>query len=109
MARRKKTDDQPDDSNDQHADAASDDTFGLPEIEYEPINREPADDPEPEPEPTPTPTPAAETHHSQYTEKEPVTNRSMERDDIRQTEYSSTYYDEDEGGSPWPKILGITF
>ena len=31
----------------------------------------------------------------------------MERDEVRQTEYTSTYYDEDENNSPWPKILGI--
>jgi hypothetical protein len=32
----------------------------------------------------------------------------MERDEVRQNEYTSTYYnDEDEGNSPWPKILGI--
>ena len=33
----------------------------------------------------------------------------MERDEVRQTEYTSTYYDEDEGDSPWPKILGVIF
>lgn len=102
MARRKNPEDQPDESNDLNA--GSDDTFGLPEIEYEPINREttsppPADVPEPEPQQT----------HSHYTEEQPVTNSNMERDDVRQTEYNTTYYDEDEGGSPWPKILGIVF
>lgn len=101
MARRKKTDDQADDTNDQ---TGSDDTFGLPEIEYEPINREatpPPDVREPEPE--------QQTQQAHYTEEQPETNRPMERDDVRQTEYNTTYYEEDEGGSPWPKILGIVF
>jgi len=102
MARRKKTEDQPDEHNDPNAE--SDDTFGLPEIEYEPINREttpPQDVPELEPK--------QETSHSQYTEDQPVTNRTMERDDVRHNEYRTAYYEEDEGGSPWPKIIGIAF
>lgn len=104
MARRKKPEDQPDENADQNA--GNDDTFGLPEIEYEPINREatPAPDArEPEPqEQTPPPQP-----QSRYTEEQPVTNTPMERDEVRQNEYNTTYYDEDEGNSPWPKILGI--
>ena len=32
----------------------------------------------------------------------------MEREDVRQNEYTNTYYDDDEErNSPWPKILGI--
>ncbi len=94
MAKRKKPEDQPDDTNDQNA--GSDDTFGLPEIEYEPIDREtpPAEEPR------------EETYESQYTEEQPTTNLDMERDDVRHDEYNTTYY-EDEGGSPWPKILLI--
>jgi hypothetical protein len=104
MARRKKPEDQPDENTDQNA--GNDDTFGLPEIEYEPINREatPAPDvrdSEPQEE---TPPPQSQ---SRYTEDQPVTNTPMERDEVRQTEYNTTYYDEDEGNSPWPKILGI--
>lgn len=93
MAKKKKPEDQPDDINDQQS--GSDDTFGLPEIEYEPIDRE-------------TTTPAEElreeTYQSQYTEEQPITNSHMERDDVRHDEYTTSYYEE-EGGSPWPKIL----
>ncbi len=102
MARRKKTDDQPDENADQNA--GNDDTFGLPEIEYEPINRDTTPPPE---ERTPEP---EETHQSEYTEEQPITHTTMERDEVRQNEYNTTYYnDEDEGNSPWPKILGIVF
>lgn len=97
MARRKKPEDQPDDINDQSA--GNDDTFGLPEIEYEPINRESAPAPEvhtPEPEP----------QQPEHNEAQPVTNTPMERDEVRQSEYDSNYYEEEEN-SPWPKILGI--
>lgn len=104
MARRKKTDDQNDENADQNA--GNDDTFGLPEIEYEPINREttstrdvpPAEEPQ------------EDIRKPEYTEEQPITNTHMERDEVRQTEYTSTYYeDDDEGNSPWPKILGIAF
>lgn len=102
MARRKKPEDEPDETNDQNA--GNDDTFGLPEIEYEPINREnpPAEHVRP-----PEPEPAEPIQQPVYTEEQPVTNTPMERDEVRQPEYDSTYYDEDEGNSPWPKILGI--
>lgn len=101
MARRKKPEDQPDEQNDQNA--GNDDTFGLPEIEYQPINR----DTTPPPLDAPSPEPQEPINQSQYTEEQPVTNTPMERDEVRQTEYTSTYYDEDENNSPWPKILGI--
>jgi hypothetical protein len=100
MARRKKPEDQPDENTDQNA--GNDDTFGLPEIEYQPINRETT----PPPQDVRTPEPQEEPNQPQYTEQ-PVTNTPMERDEVRQTEYNTTYYDEDEGNSPWPKILGI--
>jgi len=101
MARRKTPDDQPEENNDPNT-GNDDDTFGLPEIEYEPINREtpPATD-------VPPPETQEQINQPQYTEEQPVTNTPMERDEVRQNEYSSTYYDEDEGNSPWPKILGI--
>ncbi len=101
MARRKKPEDQPDENTDQNA--GNDDTFGLPEIEYQPINR----DTTPPPQDAPAPEPQEPINQSQYTEEQPVTNTPMERDEVRQTEYTSTYYDEDENNSPWPKILGI--
>lgn len=92
MARRNKQDEDPspDDQNNN-----SDDTFGLPEIEYEPLQRdEPA-----------APEPRAAT---QPAYQQPETHKEMEREEVPQNEYNTTYYsDEDEGGSPWPKILGI--
>ena len=99
MARKKKPEDQPDD-NDQNA--GNDDTFGLPEIEYQPLNRETT--PEPETRASETP----ESHQPEYTEEQPITHTTMEREEVRQNEYTSTYYDdEDDNNSPWPKILGI--
>lgn len=101
MARRKKPEDQPDENPDQNA--GNDDTFGLPEIEYQPINRETT----PPPPDVPTPAASEQTDQAHYTAEKPVTNTPMERDEVRKTEYTSTYYDEDEGNSPWPKLLGI--
>ena len=101
MARRKKPEDQPEESNDQNT--GNDDTFGLPEIEYQPINRETTPPPD-----VRTPEPEPEVNQPEYTEEQPVTHNTMERNEARQNEYSSTYYnDDDEGNSPWPKILGI--
>ena len=109
MARKKKPEDQPEEHSD--ANAANDDTFGLPEIEYQPINRDvPADrDTTPPPVETHTPPePEEQKSQSQYTEEQPITDTPMEREEVHQTEYNTTYYnEEDEGNSPWPKILGI--
>ena len=100
MARKKKSDDPSDENPEQNG--GNDDTFGLPEIEYEPISRESNPEPEvraPEPEP--------ESSQSRYTEEKPVTDTPMERDEVQQNEHNAPYYDEDESSSPWPKILGI--
>lgn len=108
MARKKKPEDQPEETPDQNA--ANDDTFGLPEIEYQPINRDVPADRETTPPPVEaqtTPEPEEQRPQSQYTEEQPITNTPMEREEVHQTEYNTTYYDEDEGRSPWPKILGI--
>jgi hypothetical protein len=102
--RRKLNEDQPQDNNDNINDS-SDDTFGLPEIEYEPLKREeerPAaeadqvsseqhtysrqEDPQPEPEPI-------EHHISNYPPEE-------ER-------YVPDYSEPEQSSSAWPKILGI--
>lgn len=111
MARKKKPDDRPEENPEQQA--GNDDTFGLPDIEYEPIDRtapketRPPDPREPEPRPEYTAEPQGEhvnDSQPEYREEPPITHTSMERE---QTEYTATYYDEDEGNSPWPKILGI--
>lgn len=103
MARKKKSEEEPEENNELNG--GNDDTFGLPEIEYEPLNRESAsDEKREEEEPAPAPEPRAA-----YTQPEPETNANyMDRDDIRHSEYNETYYEEEEG-SQWPKILGIVF
>ena len=108
MARKKKPEDEPEENSD--ANTGNDDTFGLPEIEYQPINRDTPVNRDTTPPPdvaTPEPEPAKAQSESQYTEEQPLTNTPMEREEVRQTEYNTTYYEEDEGNSPWPKILGI--
>lgn len=105
MARRKKQpEDQPQENADQNS--GSDDTFGLPEIEYDPINREPTSAPDVD---LNRPEPQAEVNQPEHTKEQPVTHTTMERDEVKQNENPSSYYnnDDDEGNSPWPKILGI--
>ncbi len=94
MARRKKQDEESTENVNQN----SDDTFGLPEIEYEPLNRE---------ETSRTTTTTTESY-SQPASSEPVTPTRMENEEV-QNEYNQTaYYNNDEEeGSMWPKILGI--
>jgi hypothetical protein len=93
MARRKKQDEDPSQEN---VNNNSDDTFGLPEIEYQPLQRE-----------EPAQTESEYTSHD--TAEENVNRSEMEREEVRQSEYNPAYYnnDEEEGNSPWPKILGI--
>ena len=108
MARKKKPEDQPEEHSDQNA--ANDDTFGLPEIEYQPINRDAPADRETTPPPVEAqalPEQEEQKPQSHYTEEQPINHTPMEREEVHQTEYNTTYYDEDEGNSPWPKILGI--
>lgn len=91
MARKKKQDeDEPQDNANN-----GDETFGLPEIEYQPLKREE--------------TPASETTSStSQTSQHNENPIPMERDENPRNEDTSSYYvDEDEGNSPWPKILGI--
>jgi len=104
MARKKKQpEDQPPEDADQNT--GSDDTFGLPEIEYEPIARESTPAPDVR---VSSPEPEAEANPPEYIEEQPVTNTTMERDEGPHNEYTSSYYNnDDEGNSPWPKILGI--
>lgn len=96
MARRKKQneEDQPKENTEN-----PDDTFGLPEIEYEPLKRED--------------TPKAETSEEPVadtpSENPTQSHTPMEREETPQNEYntSSYYNNEDDDSSPWPKILGI--
>jgi hypothetical protein len=96
MARRKKQDENLSSENENQ----NDDTFGLPEIEYQPLNREETPD---------TTTTTTETYY-QSTSNTTETPKEMEQEEVRQDpQYNSNaYYDnDDDGGSPWPKILGI--
>jgi hypothetical protein len=93
MARRKKSNDDPDqpDNNAEN----SDDTFGLPEIEYEPLKRD-------ETVQTETTTSTGHTYRDEAAQQ-PV----YERDEVH-NEYNTTYNnDDDDESSPWPKILGV--
>lgn len=85
MARKKNTDDQ---SPDNTPDNNNDETFGLPEIEYQPINRDET------------------THSTTETTSNMDPNQNQSYHNEPQRDYVPEYEDEDEG-SPWPKILGI--
>jgi hypothetical protein len=126
MARKKK---QPTDEPQENLDN-SDDTFGLPEVDYQPLKRdEPkAEEPPPSEEPpvseekvvvinetnqvTPEPAPA-ETSNFQYTSQEPTeTSREMfePKDHVEEHHtYQPTYNYEEERPSVWPKVLGFLF
>jgi hypothetical protein len=95
MARKRNQDEDPSDEN---VNNTNDDTFGLPEIEYEPLKREE--------------TPKTSPESASYTTSQPnQTAREMEREDIQNNEYNSNtntnYYEDEDSNSPWPKILGI--
>jgi cytoskeletal protein RodZ len=105
MARKKKlNEDQPQ----ENINDSSDDTFGLPEIEYEPLKRE-EEKPEPEPEPVSSYTETTETVETTTTEEiRTDTAREQPREEIFQGEEERYIpYEEEESSSVWPKILGI--
>jgi hypothetical protein len=92
MARRKKQDEDQSQENINN----SDETFGLPEIEYQPLQREES------------PKTTASEYTSQTTSQETVTHTEMEREEVQSNDDNTNYYtNDDDGGSPWPKILGI--
>jgi len=99
MAKRKKTDEnQPANENQ----ASSDDTFGLPEINYEPIRKdEPASEPEPTPEPGPEPTPEPVAQYEE-TSSEPAY-----ADEPTPIESEYRYEPVQESSPLWPKVLAI--
>jgi hypothetical protein len=91
MARRKKNDD---DQSPDNSPENNDETFGLPEVEYQPLNREEAQA---------QPTPAAET-------EQPGTSYQSERTtyNTQETQQEYVYQDDDDyDSSPWPKIIAI--
>jgi hypothetical protein len=109
MARRKKqNEDLPQENLD-----SSDDTFGLPEIEYEPLRREePAYEEVPEeptspPEEPPVEQPFAqeETYDDLPSEQELPKEEFAEDNQFYEPQYSYTY--QDEKPAMWPRVLGI--
>jgi len=97
MARRKKTTDEQVPENTDN----TDDTFGLPEVDYEPLKRDEPSEPEavaPEPEPiAPEPEPLPE---SDLQEQAPR-YESFEQQQFNEPEY------EEEKPPVWPKVLGV--
>jgi hypothetical protein len=93
MARRKKQNEEQSSENTEN----TDDTFGLPEIEYEPLKREEAQETR-QPEETTEP----------IAQEEPV-KTVYEREEVHH-EYNTTYDNDlmdEERPSIWPKIIGI--
>jgi hypothetical protein len=105
MARRKKqNEDQPQENLDN-----ADDTFGLPEIEYEPLKRDtPAD------ENTSNESSEVQSEPAPYTSDEPVAEikeeeqpkeEFVEENQFYEPSYSYSY--QDEKPAIWPKVLGV--
>ncbi len=104
MARRKKPTEDEINENLNQQNEASDDTFGLPEIEYKPIDRVE--------ETTTTVTETTTVYESNQSQEEPV----QEEQTIAEEQLVETndqppvveyVYDEDEPAPVWPKVLGI--
>jgi hypothetical protein len=89
MARKKNVNDDPDQPENPEN---GDDTFGLPEIEYEPLKRD-----------EPVQTERTTTERTTY--NEPSERTAYGREQVH-NEYTDTY-DDDEGSSPWPKIFAV--
>src|SRR5688572_10863109 len=98
MARKKKTDEDESTNENLGNQNDSDDTFGLPEIEYKPLNRdEESPTSSSEIQPVETTQPETSSFNSNYE----TVQKPMEQ----QPEYA---YDPEEESTPvWPKVLGI--
>jgi hypothetical protein len=106
MARRKKQNVDPPQENPENAD----DTFGLPEIEYEPLKRDtPAEEkkiediPEVQPEPPPY---IAEEPVAEKKQQDQPKQEFVEENQFYQPSYSYTSHRE-EKPAIWPKVLGV--
>jgi hypothetical protein len=105
MARRKKqNEDQPQENLDN-----ADDTFGLPEIEYEPLKRD-----TPTEEDTSNESSEVQSEPAPYTSEEPVAEikeeeqpkeEFVEENQFYEPSYSYSY--QDEKPAIWPKVLGV--
>jgi hypothetical protein len=111
MARKKKQNEDSQENTD-NINESSDDTFGLPEIEYEPLKREEEQPSNVQPEPEPqvysqesTPEPEATYSSSEEIRDEP---QEASHEEIFQGEEERFIsFEEEEPPSIWPKILGI--
>jgi len=95
MARRKKqNEDQSAEDND-NLNNESDDSFGLPEVEYEPLKR---DEPQ-----------SSTTEESSYQESSEQTSEEtvQEEEVIEEPQYRPVYDEEEEKPSVWPKVIVI--
>ncbi len=104
MARRKKQNEEEQENSD-NINNESDDTFGLPEVEYEPLKR---DEPKEEPQPEPVVEPVQE--QPVYEKPYEVVEESVEEVTDHHDSYAddkASYTYEEEEPSQWPKILGI--
>ena len=110
MARRKKQDDDEPQENQDNLNNDSDDTFGLPDVEYEPINRdEPVNETVEETvyeTPYTEETPREETYAYKEESVEPNPYEHEETVEEDHNEYRSPYVYEQEAPL-WPKILGV--
>jgi hypothetical protein len=110
MARKKKLNE---DQSQDNINDSSDDTFGLPEIEYEPLKRdEEKSTPEPEPEPVEAASePEQTTTYSSYTEQTTTSGGQEppreEQHIFHSEEERYVPYEEEQSSSVWPKVLGI--
>jgi hypothetical protein len=105
MARRKKQNEDQPQENPENAD----DTFGLPEIEYEPLKRDtpveenkPNESPEAQSEPAPI---VPEEPVSEIKAEEQPKEQFVEENQFYEPSYSYSY--QDEKPAIWPKVLGV--
>jgi cbb3-type cytochrome oxidase subunit 3 len=108
MASRK--DSNEDDPQNENLKNDSDDSFGLPEIQYEPIRRnEPVDEPVEEVQASASPYQQEEEHQPEESEvrEEYYEEEQPQESDYREEPPAYTYQREEEEASLWPKILGV--
>jgi hypothetical protein len=106
MARRKKLSDEQSSENTDNIHQESDDNFGLPEVEYEPLNR---DDSTPVEEPAGAST-SYTSQHEETVEPEYVEPVSSHDEEVLDDDsaYAPVHtYEEDEPAPVWPKVLII--
>lgn len=104
--RRKLNEDQPQENSDNINDS-SDDTFGLPEIEYEPLKRE-EERPSAEADPVSSEATSEQTYSGQEDpQPEPEQTEHHAEHYPEEERYVPDYSEPEESSSVWPKILGI--